>query len=227
VRLFPGAEGAPVLWTGREWLRWSPWAGAFQSIADALPGASSGPALDAIASGDPGLALWLEDRGDSLGVTGLRFATRSRYDAVPKPLLEVGVERFAPDRLASAPKSSVRFEPERGLVLGSGASAFLTDVTFADFELHLDASGSAPMLVLRPDRSAELEVGGGWCAFGQGATRGLDVRRVGRHVHVRVDGGPERTCPQPLDPTMRVAVGLRGSPSEGTSTARNLRLYRR
>ena len=35
VRLFPGSGGAPVLWTGRRWLRWQPWFGAFQPIADA------------------------------------------------------------------------------------------------------------------------------------------------------------------------------------------------
>jgi hypothetical protein len=35
VRLFPGADGAPVLWTGQRWLRWQPWFGAFQPIADA------------------------------------------------------------------------------------------------------------------------------------------------------------------------------------------------
>ena len=227
VRLFAGAEGAPALWTGRAWLRWSAWTGSFEPIADATPATTSGPSLEAIGNGDPGLALWLDDDGHALDITGFRFATRSQYDPVPKPLLVAGTEHFVPDRLASATGSAIRFEPERGLVLGSGASAFLTDVTFADFELHLDVTGNAPTVVLRPEGSPELEVGGAWCAFGQTASQRLDIVRTGRHVTVSVDGGPERACPAPLAPNTRVALGLRGSNATVTSSARNLRLYRR
>jgi hypothetical protein len=231
VRLFPGAEGAPALWTGRRWLRWSPWRGAFEALADAPDprrDSAPGPILDLTASGDPGLALWLDDRGDAgLNVTGFRFATRTRYDAVPKPLLVSGTDRLAPDRLAGVPGSSIQFEHERGLVLATGASAFLTDVTFADFELQVDVTAAAPMIVLRPEHGAELEVGGASCAFAQAANQSLDVKRRGRRVIVSVDRGPERACPVELEPNVRISLGLRGSQGIGVSAGRNLRVTRR
>jgi hypothetical protein len=220
ARLFIGTDGAPVLWTGRRWLRWTPWFGAFQPIAGAP---STGPTLDAIASGDPGLALWLEDRGEAgMNVTGFRFATRTRFDAVPKPLLVTGLEQLAPDRLAGSRASSLYFDPDRGLMLGPGASAFLTDVTFADLELEVDVTASAPSVVLRLETGAELEVGGAGCAFAQSASKHLVVRRRGRRVDVRVDDAPFRTCPTELERNGRVSVGLRGSQGAGLSGGRNL-----
>jgi hypothetical protein len=231
VRLFPGAEGAPALWTGRRWMRWSPWFGGFEPIADApAPGRNTapGPVLDAIASGDPGLALWLDDRGDAgLNVTGFRFATRTRYGAVPKPLLVSGTDQLAPDRLAGTAGSSIVFDRTRGLVLGTGASAFLTDVTFADFELQLDVTAAAPAIVVRPEHGAELEVGGADCAFAQAASQRLDVERRGRRVTVSVDGAPHQPCPVELEPNVRVSLGLRGSQGAGVSAARNLVVTRR
>jgi hypothetical protein len=243
VRLFPGAEGAPALWTGQRWMRWQPWFGAFQAISDApvkgCPGqapnipCSPGPTLDAIASGDSGLALWLDpiksQTGDlvSTNIVGFRFATRTRFAAVPKPLLLAGPEQLAPDRLAGFPGSSIQFEAERGLVLGPGASAFLTDVTFADFELDVDVTASAATIVLRQENGKELEVGGAGCAFAQAARNHLGVKRRGRRVLVTVDDFAERTCPMEIDPNTRVALGLRGSQGVGASGARNLRVTRR
>ena len=83
----------PCSGPAQRWLRWQPWFGAFQPIADAPP---RGPRGTAIASGDPGLALWLDDRADIdenvllenlLYVRGYRFATRSRFGTVRNPLL--------------------------------------------------------------------------------------------------------------------------------------------
>lgn len=225
VRLFPGAEGAPVLWTGRRWMRWSPWFGAFEPIAEAP---NVGPSLDAIATGDPGLALWLEDGNEAgMRVAGFRFAARTRFGAVPKPLLVTGPEHLAPDRLAGFSGSSIRFDPERGLLLGSGASAFLTDVDFADFELTFEVTAGAPSIVLRFAHGVELEVGGAACALAHSATKELGVRRRGRRVDVRVDGGAFRTCPTEVEQNGRVSVGLRGSQGVGVSGARNLIVTRR
>ena len=231
VRLFTGAEGAPALWTGRRWMRWSPWFGGFEPMANApdpKKDSAPGPHLDVIANGDSGLALWLDDRGDAgLNVTGFRFATRTRYGAVPKPLLVNGTDQLAPDRLAGTPGSSIHFDPPRGLVLGTGASAYLTDVTFADFELAVDITAAAPSIVLRPELGAELEVGGVACAFGQAAKQSLDIKRRGRRVTVSVDGAPDRACPVELEPNVRVSLGLRGAQGVGVSAARNLRVTRR
>lgn len=220
VRLFPGAEGAPVLWTGTKWLRWSPWFGAFQPIP---AGPSTGPSLDAIATGDSGLALWLEDRGVAgMNVLGFRFATRTRFGAVPKPLLTTSAEHLAPDRLAGR---SIRFDEERGLLLDPGASAFVTDVTFADFELDLEVTAAAAVVVLRGEGGDEVEIGGADCAPSRPATRTVAVKRRGARVSFAVDDDAARGCP--IEVTGRVALGLRGAQGAGVSGARNLRVTRR
>lgn len=230
IRLFRGSDGAPALWTGRRWLRWSPWLARFDAMTSAPTaeqGGFPGPVLDSIASGDPGLALWLDADDTAMNVVGFRFATRTPFDAVPQSLLVNGVDRFAPDRIALRPDGSIRFDVATGLALGTGASAFLTDLTFADFDADLDVTSEAPLLVLRPDHGSELEVGGASCALTEGAQRSLHVTRRGQHVSVRVDGGIDRTCPTDLEAGVRVSLGLRGRPGAAVSSGRNLRLSRR
>jgi hypothetical protein len=227
VRLFAGAEGAPALWTGRRWMRWSPWFGGFEAIADAP---DKGPALGAIANGDSGLALWLDDRGAAgFNVTGFRFTARTRFGAVPKPLLTAisTTDQLAPDRLAGIAGSSMHFDQERGLLLGPGASAFLTDLTFGDFALSFDVTAGAPVVVVRPERGDELEIGGLACAFAQAATKSLGVRRHGRQLFADVDATGERLCPTELDANTRVALGLRGAQGASESGARTLIVTRR
>ena len=225
VRLFGGAESAPALWTGSRWLRWQPWFGAFEPIADAP---TTGPMTDAIVNGDSGLALWLDDQGEAgMYVTGYRFATRSKYGAVPKPLLIDGPGQLAPDRLSGISGSSIRFERERGLIMGPGASAFLTDVSFADFALDLDVTAGPPSIVLREDTGKELEIGGAGCGFTQAAKRHIAVRRAGATVFVRSDEGEERTCPTTVTETARISIGVRGGAGTGLSGARNLVVVRR
>lgn len=232
VRLFPGTDGAPALWTGQRWLRWQPWFGAFQPIPDAPP---RGPRGTAFAAGDPGLALWLDDRADvdeskslegQLFVRGYRFATRSRFGSVRNPLLVDGPAGVAPDRLVGAPGSSIRFIDGRGLELGPGASAFVTDLTFGRVTVEIDG-GSVPYVVLRQEDGRELEVGGVACAFGLDAQRTLKVERNGNRVQVTADGREPRICPTELDADARVSVGVRGAGGTGVSIARNLRITRR
>ena len=233
VRLFPGTDGAPVLWTGQRWLRWQPWFGTFQPIADAPP---RGPRTSAFASGDPGLALWLDDRADDatpevvlegqLYVRGYRFATRSRFGTVRNPLLVDGPSGLAPDRVTGTPGSSINFIEGSGLELGPGASAFVTDVTYADVTIELDG-GAIPSVVLRQEDGRELEVGGATCALTQSATKSLKVTRRGKRVDVIVDGGEPRVCPTELDADARLAIGVRGAGGTGASLARNLRITRR
>jgi hypothetical protein len=233
LRLFPGTEGAPVLWTGRRWLRWEPWFGAFQPIADAP---TRGPHGAAIGSGDSGLALWLDDRRDDdeslllpdgqLNVRGYRFATRSRYGTVRNPLLVDGPAGLAPDRVVGTPGSSIRFVDGSGLELGPGASAFVTDVTFRNVSVAIDG-GATPYLVLRQENGRELEIGGLACGFTQNVARSLLVDRIGKRVTVRIDDGDPHDCPTELDETARVSIGVRGAGGTGTSLAKNLRITRR
>jgi hypothetical protein len=225
VRLFPGTEGAPVLWTGKRWMRWDPWFSVFLPIADAPP---NGPNTMAIASGDDGLALWLDDRGDAgMNVTGFRFATRSRFGTVPSPLLADGPGGLAPDRVTGFVTSSLRFLPGQGLELGPGAGAFLTDFTFADVDVDLEVLSTAPSIVLREDGGREFEIGGAACPLTRPGGQSLHVERVGKRVRVRLDDGELRQCPTELPPGVRVAVGLRGAAGGGVSLARNLRVTRR
>jgi hypothetical protein len=233
VRLFPGTDGAPVLWTGRRWLRWQPWFGAFQPIADAP---TRGPRGTAIASGDSGLALWLDDRAPDpnedkllegqLYVRGYRFATRSRFGTVRNPLLVDGPGGLAPDRVVGTPGSSIRFVDGSGLELGPGASAFVTDVTFRNVSVAIDG-GNTPYVVLRQENGRELEVGGAACGFTQSVNKSLQVDRTGKRVVVRIDDGEPRECPTALDETARVSIGVRGAGGTGTSLAKNLRITRR
>lgn len=234
VRLFRGSDGAPIVWTGHRWMRWTPWSGEFRTI-DGAP--NEGPVLDAIGSGDAGLALWVEERaaeGGSFAVTGFRFAARTPFDSVQNPLISAAsfaspaIAQLAPDRLVGEGESAIRVEANgRGLVLDPGASAFVTDVTFADFTLDVEVTASAPVVVVRDDRGAELEVGGASCAFAQSAMHSLAVVRKGRHVTVSADGAPARECPTLLTDGVRVSLGLRGAQSVNVSAARNLVIHRR
>jgi hypothetical protein len=231
VRLFPGAGGAPALWTGRRWMRWSPWLARFEPMANAPDSTSPdspGPQLDRIGSGDPGLSLWLDIRASgTMNVVGFRFATRTAFDLVPKPLLLDGTDLFAPDRSAALAGSSIRFDRELGLVLGAGASAFLTDFTFADFVADLDVTSVAPSVVLRSERGTELEVGGASCPFAQSAHQSLRVNRSGTRVSFSMDGAAERACETALERDARVTLGLRGPQGASFGSAKNLRISRR
>ena len=238
LRLFPGTQGAPVLWTGQRWLRWQPWFGAFQPIADAP---ARGPRGTAFASGDNGLALWLDDRTDldesmefntpQLYVRGYRFDTRSRFGTVRNALLVEDTGGMAPDRVSGTPGSSIRFTDGKGLELGPGASAFVTDLTFGAVSIDLDR-GDTPYVVLRQEDGRELEVGGADCAIAEAASSSstvgtLHVARDGSRVSVSLDDGPSHDCIGELDPTARIAIGVRGAGGTGVSLAHNLRITRR
>ena len=222
VRLFPASDGAPLLFTGRRWLRWQPWFGAFQQLLDApepVPGAG-GPANGSLAAPDPGLALWLEDRTDGSFLRAFRHGVRGPFAPVPRPLLVKDETFLAPDRLPS--RDAYRFELERGLLLGPGASAFLPDVTFAKVRIELRVTAATPLVVLRDEAGAELEVGGPFCALAGTAKESLVVTRDGPRVSYAADGGETRDCPRGVDAIARISVGLRGSSGVDSSGARNL-----
>lgn len=225
VRLFEGANGAPVLWTGRRWMRWQPWVGAFSPILDAP---AAGPDGDAFASGDSGLALWMRARPGAPGVyvAGFRFDVKGRFESLTRTLLAGGTGGLVPDRLPGD-GTSIVFSPSKGLSLGPGATVTIPDLTFADFHFELEVVDAAPEVVLSSDRGAVYSVGGAECAFAQAAERKLTVDRSGKRVHVRVDDRDPRECPLELDASSRVAVGLRGASGSASSGGRNLVLHRR
>jgi hypothetical protein len=221
--LFGGAGGAPVLWTGDRWLRWSPWGGSFGALAvlDAVPARVG----DAWASPDPGLALWLDPMTSALN--GLRFDARGPYSALPASLLVADTSEMSPDRLAAAGVAA--FDPGLGaLVLAPGASAFVTDRTYADVAIDVASpTGEPAAVVLRDELGNELEVGGFSCpgAGTPGATS-AHVERRGASVTWSVAGGPARACAIGFVPGARLSVGLRGVASATRSVARDLRVVR-
>jgi hypothetical protein len=220
--LFGGAQGAPVLWTGDRWLQWQPYAGMFGEldVLDDVPAAIS----DATCAPDPGLALWLDEASAQLNL--LRFDTRNIYSALPGPLLVTGPAETAPDRL-----DAVSWDVDQGLVLTAGtpgAAAFVTDRTYADVAIDVDApTGEPAMVALRDDLGNELDVGGPSCpgALVPGDPSTVHVQRTGGTVTWSLADGASGTCAGALGSTARVSVGLRASPG-ARGVMKNLKVTR-
>ncbi len=246
--LFGGAGGAPVLWTGSSpttasspatpgrWLRWQPWTGAFAAL-DVLDD-SPGPPVRIVgpaASPDPGIALWLDTTVPGAPTfAALRFDVRGEYSSLSGPLLVSDANDVAPDRLAT--DGMVSFDPSQGLILMPGASAdqkggsaFVTDRTYADVRIEVDApTGQPALVVLRDGLGHELEVGGAACpgAVVTGAASSLTVERKGASLTWSLNGGTSSACPPGFAADDRISVGMRASPDLTRSVARNLRVTR-
>ncbi|HEY5147352.1 MAG TPA: hypothetical protein VII82_11320, partial [Polyangiaceae bacterium] len=231
--LFGGAGGSPVLWTGDRWLRWEPWLGAFGAL-DALDDTPANVGT-MTTSPDPGLALWLDTTLDTTNATprftALRFDVRGEYSPLSGPLLVTDATDTSPDRLAT--DGDLAFDPtiaNGALTLNPGASAFVTDRTYADVRIEVDAPTGAPaLLVLRDPLGNELEIGGASCpgAVVTGSPLTLTVERRGAAIDWTVSGGtPSNACPDPFAAGARLSIGVRGAPDLTRSVARNLRVTR-
>jgi hypothetical protein len=223
--LFGAAGGAPVLWTGDRWLRWQPWGASFAALGELDP--TPAQISDAVASPDPGLAVWLDAAAWTF--TGLRFDSRGEFSDLPSPLLVADPSELAPDRFPSPREDA--FDISAGvLTLDVGASAFVTDRTYADVRIDVDVAHRTH-LVLRDQTGAELEVGGATCpASAPDGAATLEVVRQGVTVSWSWSGAATTSgvCPTALAPGARIAVGLRGAAASGqpSSTARRLRVVR-
>ncbi len=225
-RLFPGAEGRPVLWTGKpdastpgRWLRWDPWQERFDVLADSQLDPAGPPAGAPTASPDPGLLLWLDS---DASVTGRRFSIRNAFATDTTTLLaQAGTDLLSPDRAPSL--AGMVFDSASGLALPVGASVFVSDARFLDVTVDVDApADGAPHVVLRSDDGREVEVGGVTCPTPAVALPAkLHVERRGATVTYRW-GDTAGACPAGPAQGVRVAVGLRGGPAR----AKNLRVSR-
>jgi hypothetical protein len=220
--LFNGTGGAPLLWTGDRWLRWQPWSGAFGAVdvLDNVP-AQIG---DATCSPEGGLALWIAT--DAPVLTALRFDVSAEYEALPHPLLVTDASGTAPDRLPAA--GVLAFDESMGLVLGPGASAFVTDRTYADAAIDIDTpTGEPALVVLRDELGSELEVGGASCpgALAPQASS-VHVTRTGASVSWAIAGGAGGPCGTGVRQDARISVGVRAPLSASRSVVRNLRIVR-
>ena len=231
IALFPGTEGEPLLWTGERWLRWSPWTGVFTQLDIAPPSVTDlplGPDGIAIASPEPGLALFLTL--DDTRITGLRFGARSTFATIVLPLFagDASTDRLfaAPDRLVlPGTTTSIAIDPQNGVTLITGATVFLTDVTFAGVSIDLDApTGEPPLIVLRDENGIEIEIGAAACALPAtpGAAQSIHLERSGASVHVGA-----RDCGVRLRADARIAIGFRGAADSERSAAKNVRVSRR
>jgi hypothetical protein len=221
--LFGGAGGAPVLWTGDRWLRWQPWDGSFGAFIslDEAPPKVGVPGT----SPDPGVAVWSDASTSAL--TLMRFDTQGAYSDLSGPLLLTDASDMAPDALAGP--GGAAFDPTLGLVLPPGRSAFVTDRTYADLSVDVDApTGEPALLVLRDELGNELEVGGSSCPapFAAGAPSSLHVERRSSSVTWSLPTGSTGTCAWATPADGRVTIGVRGGSAAAQSVVNNLRIVR-
>jgi hypothetical protein len=169
--------------------------------------------------------MWTDAATSAL--TTLRFDTRGPYSTLPSSLLVTDTRELAPDRLPST--GVVSFDSSLGgLVLEPGASAFVTDRTYADVAIDVAApTGEPAVIVLRDALGAELEVGGVSCpgAIVPGAAS-AHVERHGTAVTWSLAGGQKGACTAGVAPSARLSVGLRGAASSARSVASDLRIRR-
>jgi hypothetical protein len=221
--LFGGAGGAPILWTGDRWLRWQPWSGSFGAFIslDPVSPSVSGPG----SSPDPGAGMWLDPATSAL--TLMRFDTRGTYSPLAGPLLVTDTSDMAPDSLAGPVGAS--FDPSLGLVLPPGRSAFVTDRTYADVSIDVDApTGEPAVVVLRDESGSELEIGGASCPapFTAGAASSLHVERRSAKVTWNRTTGGAGTCSTATSAEGRLAIGVRTAADATRSVVTNLRVAR-
>ena len=216
-RLFAGGGGAPVLWTGRTWLRWQPYAARFEllSTLDATPPAVSVAAC----SPEPGLAMWLDVGAQQ--IAGMRFDTRNAFSALAKGGAVDLATDTAPDRIATS--GAIALDEGTGLLTLSapGASVFVTDRTYADVSITMTLPTSQPpLVVLRDELGAELAVGSSDACPGLLAAKSvtsLDVERRGTTVTWSVNGGAATPCTTALADGARVSVGLRAGSTQAVA----------
>ncbi len=173
--------------------------------------------------------MWLDmdTTAQTAAVTALRFDLRAEYSALGQ-LLVSNASDTGPDRLPSP--GVVTFDPSGGLELAPGTSAFVTDRTYADVAIDVDApTGELALIVLRDEVGNELEVGGITCPGAlatPAAASSLHVKRMGAGVFWAVSSRAPSLCSSGVPQNARLTIGVRGAPGMARSVARNLRVAR-
>jgi hypothetical protein len=229
--LFGGAGGAPVLWTGSNFLRWQPWSatwGEFVTLdgnTPKLPGT--------IVSPDPGLGIWFDANQQQL--VALRFDTHNAYSELGTGgAVDLGNDT-APGELPSP--TVVSFSPGTGITVSSSANAFVTDRTYEDVTVHVTSNANGGASNAKPGACVVLRTTSGQDVIlpdpvspdgGMGLPPGnaLDVQRSGSTVRYAIDGGPYQTSTRSIAVGNRVAVGVRGYPGTSGATVTSLRITR-
>jgi hypothetical protein len=237
IRLIPGSDGSPWLWTGAAWFRFDPWLAAFVTPSSAP---ADGPDDDLpIISVDPGLMVWLDrERAAHVGDAGTAPADGGadtldtkvrgfRYD-VRGPLARDGTfalidpQHIVPDR---PPGTDIQRLSD-GVHLANGATVVIADALFADVVLQIKVRSANPpaiqlgsTLAVGSDAcpwSSSTEAGAPAIASGDGGAfvdRLFEVRRTGTQLQLLVGDvdNPNHTVPLrtcPDGPPGRVSIGL-------------------
>jgi hypothetical protein len=225
--LLPGANGAPVLWTGTSWMRFDAWAAGFTAIAAPADGGTTAPGPSGLASlaADPGLAVWVAGDGS---LYGLRYDTRGPF--VNDTL--IGTLNTAPDHvnspaLVTRPSAGWQLHGVPGLSVANGAKVFLTDATFEDVRVSATMLDAWAGVIFRDETGCEYDIGtpsttsSGSCSpvpcpfpdFGAMGAASVLVQRTGAHVSYTINppDGPTTQCADPgFGASARLSVGIYG-----------------
>jgi len=194
VKVFAHDLGGALIWTGSTWWKFDPWSGCTQ-----LAGApQTGPDVTSpIAFGEPGMRAWVNLDGS---VSVWRDSIRNEF-ATEGPYLESDTQTsfMSPDALPAPTFSN------GALTLSTTQAAFVSDARYLDVAVQVEG---AHVVIRAPNE--EIEVGGGDCPI-QPSETPLYVERHGATVSF-AQGGPLVLCDKvAIDPSARVAVGVRGN----------------
>jgi hypothetical protein len=224
VRLIPGSDGSPWLWTGAAWFRFDPWLATFVTPSSAP---IDGPDDDLpIISVDSGLMVWLDrerairDGGadatpEDGGADALETKVRGfRYD-VRGPLVRdttfalIDPQHIVPDR---PPGTDIQKQSD-GVHLANGATLVIADALFGDAVIQIKVRSTSPpaiklgsIVAVGADAcpwSSSTEAGstattGAVADAGAATDRIFEVRRTGTRLDLRVGDAN--------DPSRKVAL---------------------
>ena len=191
--------------------RFDPWLGRF--LAPEFAPQLDTP-LSAITSTGSGAFAWLTPEGN---LAGFRHSLRNAFSRSLAPLLLSQPDWVAPDRAALGQKVSGIAYSEKGLELGSDATASVVETTYADFDVSLAlSSGRVPYLEL-----GDFKIGSPSCPWPDAQPPATwKVQRRGNSITVSL-AGQTVACN-----FSKERVPLRLS-SRGISVVRSLSIRRR
>jgi hypothetical protein len=170
-----------------------------------------------VAGADAGLFFWMtKDTAALPEIFGFRHGTRNPYDAAVAPLLLTNQDGVALDRPSNAAGS--RLDAGEVVLADVGHTLVVTDTTYANLELSIDAGDGLPPLVVlvAPHTHGNEEdsvYGDGSCAWPappEGKRSAPRLRRIDDRVTL-TRGAKEISC---KGPEGRVSVWLRSPGGE-------------
>ncbi|MCA9632523.1 MAG: hypothetical protein KC766_32945 [Myxococcales bacterium] len=233
-QLLPAARGEPWLITGsgqeRVSYRFFPWESRF--VANPDPPSALPP--QAALAVDPGAFVWAE-AGRVLGVrSDVRQALARDIgpQLLTQPTLETGVVPTSPPNLDD-PEAPLSFTAA-GLGLRSFGSVWISDASFAGFDLEITRAAGAPPRVFLQGVSHRCTadacggsrlLGAGDCAWPSVATESRVLKVVRQGAQIRLTASDEETLCELSGLGDRVRIGIAAA-GDGVTTLRSLEVVR-